>query len=69
MVENIKIINKVTLKEIRNIMGKSQKEFAKYVGIPITTYRRYESNTKKMEIGKLCTICDKTGIPIEKIKV
>lgn len=69
MLEKVQIVEKVTLREIRNLANMNQEDFAKFVGIPYTTYRRYEADTKKIDFGTLLDICDKTGVPIEKIKV
>lgn len=69
MLEKVQIIEKVTLREIRTLANMKQEDFAKFLGIPYTTYRRYEADAKKIEFGTLLGICDKTGVPIEKIKV
>ena len=69
MLDNIQIMGKITLKELRQITGASQEEFAKIVDIPFTTYRRYEKNVSKMEVGKLFQICEKLNVHIANIKV
>jgi len=69
MLENIQIMGKVTLKELRKLTGLSQEEFAKRVGIPFTTYRRYEKNPKCMEAGRLFRMCDILGVPVNNIKI
>jgi transcriptional regulator with XRE-family HTH domain len=69
MLDNIQIMGKVTLKELRKLSGLSQKEFAEKANIPFTTYRRYENNVAKMEVGKLFYICDILGISAANIKV
>lgn len=69
MLDNIQIMGKVTLKELRKLTGLSQKEFADKVKIPITTYRRYECDTSKMEVGKLFEICDMLDVSITNIKL
>lgn len=68
MLDNIQIMGKITVKDLRKITGLSQKEFSQKVGIPFTSYRRYESNVSKMEVGQLFHICDVLGVPIENIK-
>lgn len=69
MLDNIQIVGKVTLKELRQITGLSQKEFAEAVKIPFTTYRRYERNPRSMEAGRLFGLCDTLGISIANIKL
>ena len=44
VIHNVKITGKVTLAELRALEGMTQEKFAKFVGIPYTTYRRYEKN-------------------------
>ena len=68
MLDNIQIMGKVTIKDLRKLSGLSQKEFAKLVNIPYTSYRRYERNASKMEVGKLFQICELTGVSITAIK-
>ncbi len=69
MNQNIQITGKVTLAEMRVIMGMTQKKFAKFVGIPYTTYRRYEKNIGSAGFSEIVQICDKVGVGIENIKV
>ena len=69
MLENIQIMGKVTVKELRKLTGLSQKEFAEKVEIPMTTYRRYENDASKMEVGKLFKICDMLGVSLANIKL
>ena len=69
MLENIQIMGKVTLKELRTLTGLNQKEFADKVEIPFTTYRRYESDTASMEAGRLFKVCDILGVSISNIKL
>lgn len=67
MLEKIEITDNITLKELRLLTGMSQSAFAHEVDIPFSTYRRYESNPSKMEVGQLFKICDTIGIPITKL--
>lgn len=68
MIHNVKITGKVTLAELRALEGMTQEKFAKFVGIPYTTYRRYEKNIESAGFSEILQICDKTGVGIEKIK-
>lgn len=67
MLEKVQLVEKVTLKELRTLVGQTQEDFAKFVSIPITTYRRYEADPRCMEVGTLFDICKIVGVPIEKI--
>lgn len=69
MLDNIQIMGKITLKELRKLSGLSQEEFAKKVDIPFTTYRRYENNPSNMEAGRLFHVCDVLGVSISNIKL
>lgn len=69
MLQNVQITGKVTLAELRAIVGMTQEKFAKYVGIPYTTYRRYEKNIESAGFLEVVRICDRVGIDIGKIKV
>jgi len=68
MLEKVRIIGEITLKELRSLTDMTQEEFANYVDIPYTTYRRYERDMKHMDTGKLFQISEKTGVPIERFK-
>lgn len=69
MIENVQITGKVTLAELRALEGMTQEKFASFVGIPYTTYRRYEKNIGCAGFSEIVRICDKVGIGIEKIKI
>ncbi|MDF2907147.1 MAG: helix-turn-helix protein [Herbinix sp.] len=69
MLDNIQIMGKVTLKELRMLTGLTQKEFAEKVEIPFTTYRRYESYPANMEAGRLFKACEILGVSISIIKL
>lgn len=69
MLNNIQIVGKITLKELRKLAGLSQKEMADKVKIPLTTYRRYESDTASMEVGRLFYICDVFDLSVNQIKL
>lgn len=67
MLEKIQITEPVTLEELRKLSGLTQKNFAETVGIPLTTYRHYERNPEKMEVGQLIKICETFGLRLEKV--
>lgn len=69
MLEKIQIVDKITLKELRSLTGKTQEEFAEFVEIPYTSYRRYELEMGNMSIDMLFRISEKTGVPVEKFKI
>ena len=69
MIQNVQIIGKITLAELRALSGMTQEKFAKFVGIPYTTYRRYEKNIRSAGFLEVVQICDRMGVGIEKIKV
>lgn len=69
MIKNVEITGKVTLAELRAIVGMTQEKFAHFVGIPYTTYRRYEKNIDSAGFSEVVQICNKVGIGIEKIQV
>ena len=69
MLQNVQITGKVTLAELRTRAGMTQEKFAKFVGIPYTTYRRYEKNIESAGFSEVMQICDRVGVGIEKIKV
>lgn len=67
MLSKVHITEPLTLREIRLLTGKTQKDFAAAVGIPLSTYKTYEYRPGKMEAGKLLHICEVLGVPLEKI--
>ena len=69
MLEKVQVLEPVPLSELRKLTGLSIPEFSKEIGIPESTYRRYEKEPKKMDVGKLVEISEKFGVPIEKIKL
>ncbi len=69
MLQNVQITGKITLAELRGLVGMTQEKFAKFVGIPYTTYRRYEKNIACAGFSEVIKICDKVGVGIENIKV
>lgn len=69
MLEKVQVVEPVTLEELRKLTGLSVAEFARSIDVPESTYRRYEKEPGKMEVGKLVEISDRFGVPIEKIKI
>ena len=69
MLDNIQIMGKVTIGELRQLAGLNQEDFAKKVDIPLTTYRRYEKNPSCMEVGRLFSMCDILGVSVANIKL
>ena len=69
MLSKVQVVEPITLAELRNLTGLSIPDFSKKVEIPETSYRRYENEPEKIEIGRLLKICEITGVPIDKIKI
>lgn len=69
VLENIQIMGKVTIKELRQLTGLSQADFAKKVNIPFTTYRRYEKNPSSMEVGRLFKMCEILNVSVANIRL
>lgn len=69
MLDNIQIMGKVTIKELRQLTGLNQQEFADKVCIPFTTYRRYEKEPSIMEAGRLFKMCDILGVSVANIRL
>ena len=67
-VRKFKSWKKITLKELRTLTGMTQEEFASYVEIPYTTYRRYELNLSTINATKLFQIFNKFSIPLDMYK-
>lgn len=68
MKNNICVTDNITLGEIRGLMQMTQPEFAKYLNIPITTYRRYEKDITSARFGEAIKISDKLGIDIRYLR-
>lgn len=58
---------KKTLKQIREEAGKSKLKMSKDLGIPYTTYQRYESNLGAASFETVVGICNKLGITTTEI--
>ena len=53
---------KRTIKGLRNDIGFTQKEMADQLGVPISTYQRYENYMYKIPSSILVKIADLAGI-------
>lgn len=60
-------MKKRTLEDYRIDSGKSKMQFAKDLGIPYTTYLRYEADLKKAPFAEVARICEKLKIDIRQI--
>ena len=69
MFDKVQLSEPGTLKELRMISGMNQEGFAKYLNIPLTTYRRYEKDAGKIELHRVIEICSKCKIEITMLKV
>ena len=56
-----------SLKEFRVESGMSKRRFAIFLGIPYTTYLRYEADLGKASFNSVREICIKLNIPITDI--
>lgn len=68
MIEKVNIEKQLTVRELRILMNLSQKNFAKLVGIPYSTYVKKEQGHSRFLACEIDSIIQKTGIPYEKIK-
>ncbi|PXV85941.1 DNA-binding XRE family transcriptional regulator [Lachnotalea glycerini] len=69
MENNTQFAKRMTLKEIRMNTGLTQEQFSKFVEIPYNTYKMYENDISKIEIGRLFKICNRVGIPVEEVQI
>ena len=60
---------KLTMKEWRKLLGFSQDEVAKQLGIHMNTLREYEAHPEMCRVGTLITFCDVLGININDLKI
>ena len=57
-----------TLQELRRRAGyASAKEFAESIGVPFSTYSRYESNPDKISVAAAWSLADRLGCSIDAI--
>lgn len=59
---------KKSLEDFRKESGNSKLEFSKELGIPYTTYLRYERNLSAAPLYAVVRICEKLGIEINDIQ-
>ena len=69
MLTKVEIKQRITLLELRRLTGMSQEQFANYVEIPYTTYRRYEKDSSNMDFSKVNQISRITGVAIEMLEI
>lgn len=58
---------KKSLRELRTEAGKSRMQYAKEIGIPYTTYTRYEEDLGKAPFDIVVKICETLHIDIKEI--
>ena len=68
VVNNFHLVEPVDLKQLRMLYGLSQSGFANKLEVPITTYRRWELNPKKMKIEDVLNVCQKCEIQFMDLK-
>ncbi len=62
-------MEKWSLKAIRTNMEMSQAEFAKAIGMPVTTYQRREAEPKLLTLYEAKKIAEFSGVDLKDIKV
>lgn len=68
LINKIDIKEPLTFKEIRKLSGLSIIQFSELIGVPETTWRRYEKYPSKIQIDKVLRICNILGIDVANIK-
>ncbi|CAB1239968.1 Cro-like protein, phage associated [Ruminococcaceae bacterium BL-4] len=58
---------KFTVKQARQVSGKTQEQIAKLLGFSTPTYRKYEKNPEKMTMKSAENFCRATGFGIDDI--
>ena len=56
-----------TVKQARQLSGKTQKEIANQLGVCRDTYRSIEKDPEKATIKQAFEFCEVVGIPIDQI--
>ena len=54
----------IAVKQLRKVMGKSQPEFAEFVGISLSVLRKIEQNTGNVTIDTLNKIFDRFSLEL-----
>lgn len=57
----------LTLKQARNLTGKTQTDIARAIGVCLATYRKYEKNPGNMTINQARIFCREVGQSPERI--
>lgn len=60
---------KLTIAEIRILTGCTQKEFARKVNIPYSSYVKKETGKINLSASELGNICEKMRISMDKVEV
>ena len=60
-------MEKKTLRQLREMGGQSKMQFAKMLGIPYTTYLRYEADLSRAPFEEVARICDTLKVDIRNI--
>ena len=58
---------RLTLKQARNLTGKTQTEIANAIGVCLATYRKFESNPEAMTIAQARLFCAAVAQPVDRI--
>ena len=58
---------KFTVKQARQISGKTQEEIATLLGLSTPTYRKYEKSPEKMTMKSAENFCRATGFGLDDI--
>jgi len=57
----------LTLRQARNLTGKTQTELAQAIGVCLATYRKYEENPETMTISQARRFCQEVNQPPDRI--
>lgn len=58
---------RLTLKQARNLTGKTQTEMANAIGVCLATYRKLENNPEAMTIAQARLFCAAVAQPVDRI--
>lgn len=68
MIEKVSIEKQLTVKELRTLLDMSQKNFAKLINIPYSTYVKKEQGHSRFLACEIESIIKNTGVSYDKIK-